>query len=278
MSSLTYVQKEQMANFFGIKCGYVFSYLTNGYNKTNTRNIILEATGIDIFANPEYAMSQERCIRKIWDDCDDYTVGKLLKVMLDYYEAVATWSWEEKERHDYVSLRELDEKLLQNPISIPAAATNTLKLVREDIERNCNNGTPELALDRLHTFATEFFRSVCQKHGIRIEDDRGNNLPLQSLVGMLKNWYANNNYFDSEFSVVAIQNTIIIFDRYNSIRNNQSAAHPNTMLNKEEASYVVHIVAETLSFIDRIEKQKDSETTQNQLPWDQIDEDGVLPF
>ena len=278
MSSLTYVQKEQMANFFGIKSGYVFSYLINGYNKTNTRNIILEATGIDIFANPEYAMSQERCIRKIWDDCDDYTVGKLLKVMLDYYEAVATWSWEEKERHDYVSLRELDEKLLQNPISIPAAATNTLKLVREDIERNCNNGTPELALDRLHTFATEFFRSVCQKHGIRIEDDRGNNLPLQSLVGMLKNWYANNNYFDSEFSVVAIQNTIIIFDRYNSIRNNQSAAHPNTMLNKEEASYVVHIVAETLSFIDRIEKQKDSETTQNQLPWDQIDEDGVLPF
>lgn len=47
--------------------------------------MIYAATGIDIYKNTEYDMSQERCIRKIWDECDDYTVGKLLKIMLDYY-------------------------------------------------------------------------------------------------------------------------------------------------------------------------------------------------
>jgi len=277
MSTLTFVEKERMANFFGIKGGYVFSFLKNGYNKTNTRNMILEATGIDIYSNADYDMSQERCIRKIWDECDDYTVGKLLQVMLDYYMSVADWSWDWKEENDYNYLRDLEKRLMQNPISIPSAATDTLKLVKEDIERNCNNNTPELALDRLHTFSTEFFRTVCKKHGISIEDDRGNELPLHSLVGRLKNWYAENRYFDSAFSVIAIQNTINIFDKYNAIRNDQSAAHPNEMLNKAEAMYAVRIVAETLTFIDKIEHIKDEEKTIHRIPWDDLD-DGELPF
>lgn len=278
MSTLTYVEKEKMAKFFGIKNGYVFSFLKNGYNKTNTRDMIFEATGIDIYSNADYDMSQERCIRKIWDERDDYSVGKLLKIMLDYYDAVTDWPWEEREGYDYNQLRELEKRLMQNPITLPDAATDTLKLVKEDIERNCNNNTPELALDRLHTFSTKFFRSVCKKHEISTEDSRGNEYPLHSLVGQLKNWYAENHYFDSEFSVVAIQNTINIFDKYNTIRNDQSAAHPNEVLNKAEAMYAVHIIAETLTFIDKIEHIKDEEAAAPSLPWDDFDTDGELPF
>lgn len=48
MSNLTYIDKECMANFFGFKNGYIFTFLKNGYNKTNTRNMILEATLIGI--------------------------------------------------------------------------------------------------------------------------------------------------------------------------------------------------------------------------------------
>lgn len=278
MSTLTYVEKERMANFFGIKNGYVFSFLKNGYNKTNTRDMIFEATGIDIYSNADYNMSQERCIRKIWDECDDYSVGKLLKVMLDYYDAVADWCWGEKEGYDYNQFRELEKRLMQNPVTLPGATTDTLELVKKDIERNCTNNTPELAIDRLHTFSTEFFRSLCKKHKISTEDDRGNEYPLQSLVGRLKNWYAENHYFDSEFSVVAIQNTINIFDKYNAIRNDQSAAHPNEVLNKAEAMYAVRIVAETLTFIDKIERIKDVEAATPRLPWDDFDTDGELPF
>ena len=243
----------------------------------DTRDMIYAATGIDIYKNTEYDMSQERCIRKIWDECDDYTVGKLLKIMLDYYWNVAEWDWDRREETDYQELRELEKRLMQNPISIPAATTDTLKLVKEDIERSCNNNIPELALDRLHTFSTEFFRSVCKKHGISTEDDRGNEYPLQSLVGRLKNWYAENHYFDSDFSVVAIQNTINIFDKFNAIRNDQSAAHPNEVLNKAEAMYVVRIVAETLTFIDKIECIKDAAATPR-LPWDDLETDDELPF
>ena len=78
MSQITYVDKERAANFFGFSNGYIFTFLNNHnipFNKTNTRNMILEACGIDIYKDSEYDMSQERCIRKIWDEADDYSVG-----------------------------------------------------------------------------------------------------------------------------------------------------------------------------------------------------------
>ena len=101
MSSLTYTERERIARFLGFKGGYVFTFLKSGYTKTNTRDMIYAATGIDIYKNTEYDMSQERCIRKIWDECDDYTVGKLLKIMLDYYWNVAEWDWDRREETDY---------------------------------------------------------------------------------------------------------------------------------------------------------------------------------
>ena len=165
---------------------------------------------------------------------------------------------------------------MQSIVSIPTAANPTLKLVKEDIERNCNNNTPELALDRLHTFSTEFFRETCKKHGIDTEDNRGNELPLHSLVGGLCKWYEANNYFESAFTIVAIRNTINIFDKFNAIRNDQSAAHPNEILNKAEATYVVKIVAETLTFIEKIEHTKDDCARHPALLWDK--DDVELPF
>lgn len=110
MSSLTYTERERIARFLGFKGGYVFTFLKSGYTKTNTRDMIYAATGIDIYKNTEYDMSQERCIRKIWDECDDYTVGKLLKIMLDYYWNVAEWDWDRREETDYQELRELEKK------------------------------------------------------------------------------------------------------------------------------------------------------------------------
>lgn len=277
MSSLTYTERARIARFLGFDRGYVFSFLKSGYTKTNTRDMIYEATGIDIYKQAEYDMSQERCIRKIWDECDDYTVGKLLQVMLDYYWNVAEWDWNRREEIDYQELRALEKRLMQNPISIPAGATNTLKLVKEDIERNCNNNTPELALDRLHTFSTEFFRALCQKHGISTEDNRGNALPLHSLVGELRKWYVVSDYFESDFAGTAVRDTINIFDKFNAIRNNQSAAHPNKLLNKAEAMYVVKIISATLTFIEEMEKIKDIEEEQNRYSVNPIDDDEI-PF
>lgn len=160
----------------------------------------------------------------------------------------------------------METKLLSSTIEIPQAENETLNLIKEDINKNIASGTPQMVIDRLHTFTTQFFRNICQKHNIAIVDNHGNKYPLHSLVGNLKNWYRDKNYFESEFCIIALQNTINIFDKYNAIRNEQSASHPNEILNKIESEYVVHVVAYTLTFIERIEKYKDN-IVEEELPF-----------
>lgn len=274
MSSLTYVEKERLANFFGFSNGYIFSFLQRkGYNKTNTRDIILEATGIDIYNDPEYSMSQERCIRKIWEICDDYTVGRLLKVMLDYYYSVADWEWEWKEQQDYKDFRELQERLCNKSIELPSADTKDIKILIQDIERNISSNTPELVIDRLHTFAVHFIRDICTSHNISIADSKGNYYSLESLVGSLKKFYRENNYFSSEFSLIAIQSSINVFAKFNELRNNHSFSHPNPILEKLEAEYAVKTISSTLVFLEKVEKRLNK--TQEKSMFDIDDE---LPF
>ena len=70
------------------------------------------------------------------------------------------------------------------------------------------------------------------------------------------------------------------FDKFNAVRNDHSAAHPNEMLNKAEAMYAVKIISETLSFLDKIESIKDSEQ-RTEYPWKEDDtelDDSELPF
>ena len=76
---------------------------------------------------------------------------------------------------------------------------------------------------------------------------------MHSLGGMLLKYYHANNVFQSVFSEQAMKTSISLFDRYNSVRNDQSYAHDNDVLNKAEATLAVRIMTATISFIDEME-------------------------
>ena len=283
MASLSFIEKQIICRLFGINGGYVFKFWSDRgeYNKTITKDLIEEACGINIFGDEGYqGLSQQKCIQKIWDEESPQTVANLLKALCEYFcFQMGDSHWGDEDGYDYEQVQKIIERLESNTsVALPKQTeSQNLKLLLEDIETNLRKNQPELIVDRLHTFSTEFLRSICRKHSIGTIDDQGNELPLHSLAGRLKNWYAENHYFDSEFSVVAIQNTINIFDKFNAIRNDHSAAHPNEMLNKAEAMYAVQIVAETLTFIEKIEQIKDEETARPHSLWDDLDSI-ELPF
>ena len=280
MSTLTFSEKELIAKFFDIRSGYIFYSLKGryGYNKSKTRDLIFEATGIDIFSNPDYDMSQERCIRKIWVDCDDYTVGRLLKSMLDYYVAISDWNWDYSEQNNYEALRKIEERLMSNTVSVPQTGNESLEMLRQDIEHNIANNAPEMAVDRLHTFCAKYLKELCDKHSVVVNPDSDGHYALVYLGAELNKWYKRNEYFDSDFSLTAIRNSISLFDKFNYLRNNRSPAHDNDFLFKTEAEYVVKIISDTIAFIDKIEKIKDINLNENikneKLPWE--DENWIL--
>lgn len=166
--------------------------------------------------------------------------------------------WSDEDNYDYQQVQQIIERLKTfQTVELPKK--RILKISNfflEDIEDNIKNDKPELVVDRLHTFASEYLRNLCHAHSIETTNSKGNEYPLHSLAGMLKKLYVDNAYFDSEFAVVAIQNSINLFDKFNCIRNDNSAAHPNDLLSKAEAEYAVRIIANTLTFIDKCEKSK----------------------
>jgi hypothetical protein len=49
----------------------------------------------------------------------------------------------------------------------------------DEILASIRKNDPQSGLDRLHTFATKFARSLCEEHGITVDRDK----PLHSLFG-----------------------------------------------------------------------------------------------
>lgn len=269
MATLSFIEKQTICRLFGIEGGYIFSYWQNkGYNKNTTRGLLLDACGIDIYNDKDYqGLSQQKCIEKIWQNCSPQMVAKMLDTFCSYFEfRMGADRWADEDYQDYTAIQEISKRLRSiDSIELPKQEQGDLSLIVRDIEKNIDAGTPELAIDRLHTFATQFFRDVCQSHGIPTKDDKGMQYSLEGNVARLKKWYADNDYFESEFCVVALQNTINIFAKFNEIRNEKSAAHPNPLLTKVEAEYAVKVIADTLIFIDKNEKQKNTE--MQELPY-----------
>lgn len=281
MKYISYIEKQVLYRLFGISDGYIFTYWASRgmHNKTKTKELILESCGINIYEDERYKrLSQQKCFEKIWEEECPQTVSKLLSTLCDYFcFLMGSDYWTDEDCSDYQQVKMIIDRIEKEyDVKLPDNSfVDSLTLILDDIESNLQRGKPEMVLDRLHTFATEYFRDICRRHNISIADDKGEKYPLHSLVGMLKKWYENNHFFESDFCATAIGSSISIFEKFNAVRNEKSAAHPNTILNKIEAEYVVKIIADTLMFVDKIENAK--KPTNDTLSLDYLDED-KLPF
>lgn len=284
MGILTLVEEKTICRLFDIKDGYVFkwSYDNDKYNKNDTQKMILQSCGINIYKDDSYRnLSQGKCIKKIWDEGNPAMIAKLLEALSEYFcFAMGTDWWNDDDQHDYNQVKEIIKRLKELPtVELPAKQTpQSLSVILEDIENNFRGQKPELVIDRLHTFTCEYLRKLCVTHEIQTEDSKGNELPLHSLAGMLAKWYAENGYCDTEFTKTACKCSISLFEKYNHVRNEHSAAHPNQLLSKAEAEYVVRIVADTLTFLDKLEQNHN----HNTISWDGgmlfLNPDDELPF
>lgn len=283
MAYLTYIEKETIRRLFGIADGFVFKYWSDQgkYNKTKTKELIFDACGINIYDDEGYkGLSQEKCIKKIWDEGNPQIIANLLEALSKYYcFAMGSDWWSDEDSCDYNQVQEIIKRLREmSVVELPTKQTpENLTIILEDIESNLMSQKPELVIDRLHTFAYEYLRCLCAKHNISTVDVKGNQYPMHSLAGMLRKWYEDNQYCDSQFALTAIKHSITLFENFNHVRNDHSAAHPNHLLSKAEAEYVIRIVSDTLNFLDKIEKSYE----EKEIPWGNgvlLDLDGELPF
>lgn len=86
-----------------------------------------------------------------------------------------------------------------------------------------------------------------------INNEKGEALPLHSLIGSLVKYYGKDNLFKSSFSYSALKMSISLFEKFNEIRNNKSYAHDNEVLDNDEAEYVVAIIIAMLNLLKKID-------------------------
>ena len=257
MANLSFREKANFEELFDMRTGYVMDFSNNSFAR-----FIGDTVNIDIYGGTGYEeySSKANKLRQIWSDESDNVVGTLMEALLNYCEDYKLrknqlTAYDQKKIGE---LRLVAERLKGNvaQVELPPIKEETLQTLKEDINSALARNKPELVLDRLHTFSTKLLRQICEDNGIATEDAKGNQYPLHSLAGMLRKNYEQSSIFQSSFTAIAIQNSISLFDRYNYIRNDQSYAHDNDILDSMEAEFAVRIMSDVITFIDKAERYK----------------------
>jgi hypothetical protein len=246
MSNLTNAEKRKFELLLGMGSGYVLDFSNRTFSE-----FVFDSTGREIY-DSRYAGSKANRLRGFWNEEGNHVVGKLMEDMLGYGV----------DRQAFVKYgpllddcRRIVVRLTQNTLvpeldALTAITTErdfeaVAKGVREAIEKN----DPESGLDRLHTFVTKYVRSLCSRRRVTVTRDK----PLHSLFGEYVKRLRDGGYLESEMTERILKSSISVLEAFNHVRNDQSLAHDNPVLNYDEALLIFNHVAALIRFLRNLE-------------------------
>ncbi|PVZ90049.1 abortive infection family protein [Serratia sp. S1B] len=248
MSTLTNIEKRKIEKIFGMNSGYVLNFSDRTYAD------FFSDLGIDI-NNLKYYVngnSKAKRLRCFWDIEADYIVARVLKALINWgvsEECLSDSNPNLISECEFICERLLNSETDLNELDNIAQVNNvTLELLISEMKSSLERGNPEAAIDRLHTFTTNFLKEICTKNNINIDRDK----PLHSLMGEYIK--AKRGVLESEMSERILKSNISILEAFNSVRNNQSLAHDNIVLNKIESKFIFNSVINAIKFLKAVEE------------------------
>jgi len=251
MSDLKSIDKRKLEKFFQMGSGYVLDFS----NRT-LAEFVAESTVRDIYDRKyDYASgSKANRLRAFWSQEPNHLVGKLLTDLLEYCRPAAG----DPDRGNlFVECERIAAGLLPGaPVDALDAITPEgtergfevlARAVRDSIEKN----EPEVGLDRLHTFVTKLIRTLSERRGVTI--DRGK--PLHSTFGEYVKALRAAGLIESEMTERILKSSISTMEAFSRVRNDESLAHDNPMLNYDEALLIFNHVCSAVRFIKALESR-----------------------
>ncbi len=249
MSDLTGPEKRAFERLLAMGGGYVLDFSNRTFSE-----FIMESTGRDIYDDRyDYGSgSKANRLRGFWREEPNHVVAKLTGELVDH--AVQTGASQEGDPQVATCRRIVDRLRQSAPVpDIAALAPNgdekdfdaLTRQVKDAIDRN----QPEAGLDRLHTFTVKFVRTLCAERGIAVTRDK----PLHSLFGEYVKRLKADGHIDSEMTERILKSSISVLEAFNDVRNNQSFAHDNPILNYDESLLIFSNVTSTIGFVRSLE-------------------------
>jgi hypothetical protein len=251
MSNLTIVEKRQFERLFQMADGYIL-----GFSNGTFAEFVADSTGRDIYEERYNHASGSKAnrLRGFWSEENNGLVGKLMGSLLDYGLQARAFQADDP---NYEACRRTVARLLQDrPVpeldALSAVSDErdfevVAKAVREAIEGN----TPEAGLDRLHTFVIKYVRTLGGQAGVAVTRDKA----LHSLFGEYVKKLQASGKIESEMTMRILKSSISVLEAFNDVRNNQSLAHDNPVLNYEEALLIFNHVAGLVRFLRNFERK-----------------------
>src|SRR4028118_1830791 len=274
MSDLSSIEKLKLEKMFEMEGGYVLDFTDRTFLE-----FIIENTKINIYDGKyDYASgSKANRLRAFWAKESNYTVGKLISALLEY--------WKTKKLINQIEISQAQQALFDDCYTIaerlkqdsivenidaiqPYPNDKEFSVLAKSIRESIQNNEPEVALDRLHTYMVKYTKKLCDKYGISY--DRGK--PLHSLLGEYVNYLRQHRFIESQMTEKILKHSTKILEDFNYVRNHQSLAHDNPILNYHESVLIFNNVSSAIKFIEAIEAEQSEVDEQDevQAKWDEI--------
>lgn len=269
MSDLSSIEKRKLERLLQMGSGYVLNFSDRTFGE-----FFEEHTGLDI-DHARYKVrgtSKANRLRSFWTIEPNQIVANVIAAMIEHSKEDRCLP------DDQALLEDVRRIIVRLTESSPVAEIDALrapvnergfevtaKQIREAIGMN----QPEAAIDRLHVFVIKFMRTICQQRGIEITRDK----PMHSMVGEYVKRLREDGHLESEMTERILKSSISVLEAFNSVRNNQSLAHDNPILNYDEALLIFNHVANSVKFIkaleDRIKEKTPTvaEQLDDQIPF-----------
>lgn len=195
--------------------------------------------------------SKANRLRAFIDAEQNHVVGTLFVALIDHASTLAN-----PPSDTLLQIcRKVAERLKQSAPVLDHLGTDiseaTFSALANSVKRSIETNQPQTGLDRLHTYFVTYLRQLCLAHGIEVTRDE----PAHSVLGKYLKFLKNNNHIESEMTERILKYALGTMDPFNHVRNNQSLAHPNAMLNYDESLLIHNHVVAVVNFIRTLEKR-----------------------
>ena len=264
MAELSAIEKRKLERILRMQGGYVLNFSNRTFS-----DFFLDELGIDIY-DEKYnygSGSKANRMRAFWDLESNHVVGKALELLSDDWSEYAGHGVAPPPEAYYNVVQRLKESAPVPDIAavVPNADDKSFEALARSVKAAIDNNQPEHGLDRLHTFVIKYFRVLCENRGI----DVGRKKPLHSLVGEYIKALRTEGLIESEMTERILKSSISVMEAFNKVRNDQSFAHDNEVLNYHESLLIYGHVTSSIRFIEAIEKRP------KEVPADEFDD---IPF
>jgi hypothetical protein len=249
MADLSFSEKRKLEELLGMKSGYVLNFTNRDF-----REFVFDSVGIDIYDEKYnyYSGSKANRLRAFWKKEPNHVAGKLIKDLINYNKDNTQTPPMQHEKCDKIAKRLLhDSPVREIDAIISVSKEKDFEFVSRSVREAIKKDEPEAGLDRLHTFVVKYIREIGKKHGIEITRDK----PLHSMFGEYVKKLKKNNHLESEMTERILKSSISMLEAFNRVRNEQSLAHANPILNYDESLLIFKHVTATIRFLIELEKK-----------------------